>query len=55
MICRDLVVEADAVEGGIENGDRFFFVVAAAVLLALEIGTEPSFETDRCRGRGLDL
>ena len=37
MLCRYLLVEADAAEGCVENGDLFFVIMAATVLLALEI------------------
>jgi hypothetical protein len=52
MLRRDLLVEANTVEGSVENGDLSFVIMAAAMLLALEIGSELSLDIDRCRGRG---
>ena len=55
MLCRDHLVKVNASEGVIENGVLFFGIIAAAVLLALEICPELSIDIDCCRGRGLDF
>jgi len=38
------------VDGGVEKRDLFFAIVAAAVLLALEIFSGLSIDIDLCRG-----
>ena len=42
-------------DGGVEKGDLFFAIVAAAVLLALEIFSGLSIDIDLCRGRVIEL
>ena len=41
-------------DGGVKKGDLFFAIVAAAVLLALEIFSGLSIDIDLCRGCGVD-